>query len=427
MEIVITESQYNRVVLNEQSKNNSTQDKVLYSDNNIVIKAFGVDSKSGGYILPKSEADISISNKNATSPIIVNIEKSSPIFEFFDGKKKYSSQIRPKFTDIIIVGLNQSIGEGRFTGNLTFAYVIPGKAPVVKSINIPFVREGTVKSAEIKSQNEIFYNCKSKYNSDLLKKATDWWKNWLKSKSTQQRFADTFGYGLGYVEQIFFQYVKILDQIKMEYVIDKTRSNAGWVSPKLKSGYNIPIIINCPAAMELSKTETDTFLIHEIQHVLSSYHRFEHPLKDNFFKDFFNFYKDLFTGMLKSEPEDKEFKLDRNSTSYKTLYKFLTSQGFKDDTIDPLLYTYFWRLRYDEDHLKKRNEIRSSLAELRRGLKLNPNQKITKELLINNALNDTVDMFIHQWLFSGQPLSEFLNYYNSLAMGNPNTTDKNLA
>jgi hypothetical protein len=269
--------------------------------------------------------------------------------------------------------------------------------------------------------------CKSKYNSNLLKKATDWWKNWLKSKSTQQRFADTFGYGLGYVEQIFFQYVKILDQIKMEYVIDKTRFNPGWVSPKLKSGYNIPIVINCPTAMELSKTETETFLIHEIQHVLSSYHRFEHPLKDNFFKDFFNFYKDLFTGMLKSEPEDKKFKLDRNSTSYKTLYKFLTSQGFKDDTIDPLLYTYFWRLRYDEDHLKKRNEIRSSLAELRRGLKLNPNQKITKELLINNALNDTVDMFIHQWLFSGQPLSEFLNYYNSLAMGKPNDTDRNLA
>jgi hypothetical protein len=67
------------------------------------------------------------------------------------------------------------------------------------------------------------------------------------------------------------------------------------------------------------------------------------------------------------------------------------------------------------------------LAELRRVLKLNSNQKITKELLINNALNDTVDMFIHQWLFSGQPLSEFLNYYNSLAMGKPNDTDRNLA
>ena len=109
------------------------------------------------------------------------------------------------------------------------------------------------------------------------------------------------------------------------------------------------------------------------------------------------------------------------------MYKCLTSQGFKDNTIDPLLYNYFWRLRYDEEHLKDRNEIRSSLAELRRGLKLNPNQKITKELLINNILDDTVDIFIHQWLFSGRPLSEFLNYYNSLAMGNPNTTNRNLA
>lgn len=269
--------------------------------------------------------------------------------------------------------------------------------------------------------------CKSKYSSYLLKKATDWWKNWLKSKSTQQRFANTFGYGLGYVEQIFFQYGKILDQIKMEYVFDKTMPNAGWVRPVLKSGYNIPIIINCPAAMNLSNLERETFLIHEIQHVLSSYHRFEHPLKDNFVKDFFNFYKDLLTRGSKSEPEGTEFKLDRNSTSYKTLYKFLTSQGFKNNTIDPLLYTYFWRIRYDEEHLKERNEIRSSLAELRRVLKLNPNQKITKELLINNALEDGVEIFIHQWLFSRQPLSEFLNYYNSLAMGTSNTTDKNLA
>jgi hypothetical protein len=271
--------------------------------------------------------------------------------------------------------------------------------------------------------------CKSKYNSYLLKKATDWWKNWLKSKSTQQRFANTFGYGLGYVEQIFFQYGKILDQIKMEYVFDKTTPNAGWVQPLWKSGYDIPIKINCPSAMNYNyqNLEIETFFIHEIQHVLSSYHRFEHPLQDNFFKDFFNFYKDLLTGGLKSEPEETEFKLDRNSTSYKTLYKFLTSQGFKDDTIDDLLYRYFWRLRYDEEHLKERNEIRSSLAELRRVLKLNPNQKITKELLINNALEDGVEIFIHQWLFSGQPLSEFLNYYNSLAMGNPNTTDKNLA
>ena len=255
----------------------------------------------------------------------------------------------------------------------------------------------------------------------------DRWKNWLKSKSTQQRFADTFGYSLGYVQPIFLEYEKILFQIKLKHVIDNTRPNAGWVRPGFKSGYDIPININCPVAMKLSKTDMENFLIHEIQHVLSSYHKFEHPLKDNFFKDFFNFYKDLLTGMLKSEPEDKEFKFDRNSESYKTWYKFMTSQGFKDDTIDDIIYTYFWRIRHDEEHLKKPNEIRSSLAEVRRSLKLNPNQKITKELLINNTLEDGVDIFINQWMYSGKPLSEFLNYYNSLAMGTPNTTDRNLA
>lgn len=422
MNILIKESQYNRVVLNEQS-----EEKVLYSDNNIEIKASGMDPKSGAYMLPKLSGEIWIYNKNNVSPIIVNIEKSSPIFESFDGEKKYSKQIKSQYVDVITLDFNQSIGEGKFMGNLTFVYTIPGKAPVLKSINIPFVRVGTVKGGEIKNQNEIYYNCKSIYNSTLLKSDTDWWRNWLKSKSTQQRFANTFGYGLEYVEQIFFQYEKILSQIKMEYVIDKTKPNPGWVRPLLKSGYDVPITINCHVALKLPKSEMENFMIHEIQHVLSSYHRFEHPLQDNFLKDFFNFYKDLLTGSLQSKPKDTEFTVDKNSDTYKALYKFLASQGFKDITIYELIYMYLWRLRYDEEHLKKSTEILSSLAELRRSLKLNPNQKITKELLINNAMVDAVIAFINQWLYSKKPLSEFLNYYNSLAMGKPNPTDRNLA
>ena len=422
MEIVITESQYNRVVLNEQS-----DEKVLFSDNNIEIVAYGMDPKSGAYILPKPYGSIMITNLNVKSPMIVNIEKSSPIFESFGGEKKVSKQIPPQEGTGFRINFNQSIGEGKFTGNLTFVYTIPGKAPVLKSINIPFVRVGTLKGDEIKNQNEIYYNCKSIYNSTLLKSATDWWRNWLKSKSTQQRFANTFGYGLEYVEQIFFQYEKILSQIKMEYVIDKTKPNAGWVKPLWKSGYDIPITINCHVANEYPKSEMENFMIHEIQHVLSSYHRFEHPLQDNIFKDSFNFYKDLLTGSLQSKPKDTEFTVDKNSDTYKALYKFLASQGFKDITIYELIYMYLWRLRYDEEHLKKSTEIRSSLAELRRSLKLNPNQKITKELLINNAMVDAVIAFINQWLYSKKPLSEFLNYYNSLAMGKPNPTDRNLA
>ena len=423
MNILVTESQYNRVVLNEQ-----TTHKVLFSDNNIEISAYGLDdNKSGAFILPKPHGIITIINKNNASPIIVNIEKSSPIFQSFDGQKKYSKQIPPQKNNSFKVEFNQSIGEGNFTGNLTFVYIVPGKAPVLKSINIPFVRKGTVKGDEIKKQNETYYYCKSNYNSDLLKSATDWWRNWLLSKSTQQRFANTFGYNLRSVEKIFIEYLKILNQIKFEYVIDNTKSNAGWVRPLWKSGFDTPIIINCGPANEYPKSERLNFIIHEIQHLLSAYHRFEHPSQDNFFKDFFDFYKDLVSGVFQSEPEDTKFELDKNSDTYKKLYQFLTSQGFKDNTIERIIYLYLWRLRYDEHHLKDLNEIRSSLAELRKTLNLNPNQKITKELLINNAREDAVTMFINQWLFSGKPLSEFLNYYNSLAMGKPNTTDRNLA
>ena len=148
MNILIKESQYNRVVLNEQS-----DEKVLFSDNNIKIVAYGMDPKSGAYILPKPYGSIMITNLNVKSPMIVNIEKSSPIFESFGGEKKVSKQIPPQEGTGFRINFNQSIGEGKFTGNLTFVYTIPGKAPVLKSINIPFVRVGTLKGDEIKNQN----------------------------------------------------------------------------------------------------------------------------------------------------------------------------------------------------------------------------------------------------------------------------------
>jgi len=421
MEIIITENQYNRVVLNEQSKNNSTQGstrKVLYSDNNISITADGIDAKSGAYILPKSEVDIVIYNKNNSSPIIVNIEKSSPIFEFFDGEKKYSKQIGSQFVDVITVGLNQSIGEGRFTGNLTFAYVIPGKAPVVKSINIPFVREGTVKGEEIKIQNEIFYRCKSKYNSNLLKKATDWWRKWLNNPSTKDRFAKSFKYDKSTVEKHFLEYNNILSQIPIEHVISDRRAG-GWVRPgrfRFTSGYDLPIFVNCRLVNDYDENEALSLLIHEIQHILNDYHKF-HPYEDQSYSD------------NRSSKDNTSSPSKKNVT---VLKKFLMTQGFNDNSSDKISNTYLWMIENDEIHLKHPDEVMSTLSEVRRYLKLTPNQKITKEMLINTVNgqeypDNDIKTFLSQWLYSKKTLSDFLSFSNSIAMGKPNTTDRNLA
>jgi hypothetical protein len=415
MNILVTESQYNRVVLNEQ-----TTHKVLFSDNNIEISAYGLDdNKSGAFILPKPYGIITITNKNNASPIIVNIEKSSPIFQSFDGEKKFSKQIPPQDLINFKVEFNQSIGEGKFTGNLTFVYTIPGKAPVLKSINIPFVRVGTLKGEEIKNQNEIFYRCKSKYNSNLLKEATDWWRKWLNDPSTKDRFAKSFKYDKSTVEKHFVEYNNILSQIPIEYVISD-KPNGGWVQPGVFiNGYDVPININCRVANDYSENQALSLLIHEIQHILNDYHKF-YPYEFNSFDDWVS--RKFLGDDTSSTPE----------TNVQVLKKFLMTQGFDENASSEISDSYLWRLKNDEVHLRHPNEVMSTLSEVRRYLKLKPSQKITKEMIINSVngktdIDSDLRLFLNQWIYSKKRLSDFLNFSNSIAMGKSNTTDRNLA
>jgi len=423
MEIIITENQYNRVVLNEQSDRyfSDSNKKKLYSDSNIEINAYGMNLEKGAYILPLTHGFIQVENLNPSSQIIFKIESSSPIFESFgfDSKqKKHSVPIPPNTGGEIKMYFNQSIGEGRFTGNLTIVYVIPGKTPVLKSINIPFFREGTVKGDEIKKQNEIYYYCKSKYNSNLLKSAVDWWRKWLNNPSTKDRFAKSFKYDKSTVEKHFLEYNNILSQIPMEHVISD-KVSGGYVRPKrfrFTGGYDLPIFVNCRVANDYDENEASSLLIHEIQHILNDYHKF-HSYEDQSYSN-------------------NNSSGDNTSSTPKTndqaLKKFLMTQGFNDNSSNKITKTYLRMIENDEIHLKHPNEVMSTLSEVRNYLKLKPDQKITKEMLINTVNgqeypNSDIKFFLSQWLYSKKTLSDFLNFSNSIAMGKPNTTDRNLA
>jgi hypothetical protein len=89
--------------------------------------------------------------------------------------------------------------------------------------------------------------------------------------------------------------------------------------------------------------------------------------------------------------------------------------------------SYSFRLKNSIKHLKHPNEIMSTLSEVRSTLKLDPSQKITKEMIIKNYRKDDIMLFVCQWLHSGKTFDNFLNFSNSIAMGKPNTTDRNLA
>ena len=97
------------------------------------------------------------------------------------------------------------------------------------------------------------------------------------------------------------------------------------------------------------------------------------------------------------------------------LYNFLVNTGFKPDDVNNIIHSYEWRLENDVYHLKNPDEINSELSQARNALNLKPGQDITLDMLIKNANNEAVKMFINVWMYSKQPISQFLSQQNSLA------------
>jgi hypothetical protein len=392
MEIVITENQYNRLLLKEE-------DLSLYKDNNLDIEVQGFDKSTGTIVLkPGEDEEIEMSVRSwVDKPIIFNFAKLSPLITNLKTNHtgKQSEIIRPNgFLDYTFT--IPKTKTGTFSAGFTFVYQIVGSSTqVTKSINIPFYREG---------QDERIYACQSHVNEDLLKEAIDWWKTWLNNQSTKNRFAKSFKYDTRTVEKHFAEYNKILSQIKMEYVFNDKRNKA-WVEPNfLTNGYNLPITINCSMIMDAGRYDLNKLLIHEIQHILDDYHKF-HP------------YNDM----------DLNTIIDVPKVNTDVLKKNLRSVGFNDTAVQSIVLSYSFRLKNSIKHLKHPNEIMSTLSEVRSILKLDPSQKITKEMIIKNYRKDDIMLFVCQWLHSGKTFDNFLNFSNSIAMGKPNTTDRNLA
>jgi hypothetical protein len=391
MKIRLTESQINRVLLNEEGES------TLYKDENFDMKILGFNKNEGKIVLkPGEDGEIKIELRNfANKPIIFNIVKvSSLITNLKTTNTGKQSEIIRQFLDYTFTVPKTKTGT--FTAGFTFVYQIVGSSTqITKSINIPFYREG---------QDERMYTCKSHVNEDLLKEAIDWWKTWLNNQSTKNRFAKSFKYDTSTVEKHFAEYNKILSQIKMEYVFSDKRNRA-WVMPNfLTNGYNLPITINCSMSIDAGRDDLNKLLIHEIQHILDDYHKF-HP------------YSDMDLDTTSGNPKVNTDVLKKN----------LRSVGFNDTTVQSIIMSYFLRLKNSINHLKHPNEIMSTLSEVRSILKLTPNQKITKEMIIGNYRNGDIMLFICQWLYSEKTLDNFLNFSNSIAMGKPNTTNTNLA
>ena len=148
-------------------------------------------------------------------------------------------------------------------------------------------------------------------------------------------------------------------------------------------------------------------MIHEIQHILSSYHKF-HPYIHNVWSVFGGEFESLL-----SKGED---------VSEEDVKNLLKKEGFDDASAKELAETYAWRYKNDYEHLQRQEEATSALFEIRHALKLQPGQEITKQILIQNATKDSVEWFLNLWIFSGKSLDEFLKKQNTIALNQTKTS-----
>lgn len=254
--------------------------------------------------------------------------------------------------------------------------------------------------------------CKSRYNTKQLEAAKEWFKKWLNNPVTKEKFGKIFNYDKNTIDNHFTNYMKVLDQIKMDYTFSN-KPNGAWVRPgplqKLGitvGGFDIPITINCSQDRDKNP---EILLIHEIQHILTSYHKL-HPIRNDIFKLYSEKIGDIFAS---SSVENEE-----------ELRNMMSQEGFETWDISEILEQYKSKLANDREHLENANENLSTLYELRRDLELKPGQEITKEMLMFNIRKDSVIHFLSQWIFSKMKLNDWLNYKNSMVLNKKGQTDK---
>ncbi len=418
---IVTEEQIKNVIdvlIAEQNWDyENTIEKILYSDNNISVVCENFNTKKNavavtdpGFGIPTFT--LMVYNKNVKSNIIFTVLNVGSSYLKLPEERSFN--IKPNQS---VPYINIEIDDskvGNFKLDLSFAYKFPGTKEIVKKIVIPFTRR--TKTYDPNTE------CKQKFSYKVLKKATDWWRSWLNNNDTKYKFGKIFKYDRETVEEHFENYNKILNQIKLEYISDKKMPGA-YVKPSYlqnkgitTGGYDIPLTINCAVIGDYFNPQST--MLHEIQHILDSYHKF-HPYKDD--RNIIDFYSELIKGITQVKPN--------NSNNYfNSVRKFLQNYGFTSDGISKIMIVYEDRVKNDVLHLTNPNEMTSTLFQVRMKLNLKPGQQITKQMLINNA-DKFVEVrdFICQWLYSKQSLDKYLGYQNTIAMRQGKTGDTSVA
>ena len=411
MKYIITESQYQNLI-SEQTNSPFVGKKS--TKGNFIISKFDITNSDEfkPSLYPSNPYMISIDIKNISQQNLTLIIESVN----FSDENRVSDLVFTKeplpvnYTGKIAFYLTPSnTMNSEVTNNL---FITINASVVNKNVKDSLTIDFSYKTKPSSSRFDV---CKKTFNQQELQKSVDWFKRWLSNPVTKEKFAKSFNYSMKNVEKHFSNYFRILNQLKLEFT-QSNDDNSAWVRQDLlqtlgfkPGGFEVPITINCRLSARVDEKKVQETLIHEIQHILSYYHKL-HPFRD----DIFTFYSNKLEELIVSDanvPQEKIIDL-------------LKKEGFKDVGAKKVAEFYTWMLKNDYEHLNNGTEKLSALYEVRKNLRLVPGQEITKQMLIKNYREDSVIWLLSIWLNSGDSLDEFIKEQNSIALNqNKKQTD----
>lgn len=275
--------------------------------------------------------------------------------------------------------------------------------------------------------------CKTDFRQ-VLPKAVNWWKNWLKNPVTFEKLKKNWNMNTYSVRDLLKEYESYLDDIELVYGYDPKSSTLAYVKGTNLFGTQRPqhknkVYVNCHFQRPIE--EKLNTLIHEIQHLLffiKPFHPKQKISKDLNFKisEPYSFWKRFFSVLgLNSENQSSENSDDILEASAK-LNK--ANKNFLKDGIRPNITKYMLK-RYMEiikdgkvKYIEEPQEILSRLYEVRSALNLKPGENISVPQLVKLINENKQDVF---WLtisiiHSGKTIKEVLDNFNSYVRNNPN-------
>lgn len=408
--IIITESQLKTIILKE---NNSEEldERVIYEDDNINLSIWAPQNK----VIKMGYGDIryikiKVYNKSK-KPLVLTVEGANnwgyrgeydlnftkePIFPTKYGNIKFS-----------IDGSARSDG-GFFNTTLNVMY-ITGNVNKNVSLRVGFTKP---------SRDETINYCKKFYNDSELEKVKSTLTSWLKDPITMQKYMKNWKKTKEEVNDIFEDYLDIVQKVKFKYTIDPTKDFMGRVEPRnfnnwFKTAAFVPVTINCVQKYiesSIKEKNIEPLLIHEIQHLFNLVHPW-HPEGESPNK--------------KTSPSDFSSAiistLDKNVSAEKEVTNRLIQDGFDPIKAKFFVSDYFRLLSKGKaSYLEQSNELASFVLGFRRFLNLKPGEQITQEQLIKNGDQNQAFWILNFYIHSKLPFNQFLSQINSYAKVNNN-------